>query len=301
MPMGHHALTADGYVIYERESPLPRSIHANVTLALYDEPISLLDVRLRRENLQKLLFPQSEQDNNDALDSVAAGNYASDYKKSNVDIDVTMMGRSMLSTTLDEADLRQIQNKNFMWQRFTDKISQFEFVEAFKMMMGKTQIDVNKNVILGLFTMKMPNLIGSKTELKFDLIGSTSIYIEARGLAMKSFTGTFTPKATVELAASYMVGDHQGIEARVNAATATTNAIELSMADGNYGVRFDTPDAQNIITVTQEVTLVSPDGRSQVQPWEPPSPLVEYNQLGHRVYMEESRMSNYRFLVTPYH
>ena len=50
--------------------------------------------------------------------------------------------------------------------------------------------------------MKMPNLIGSKTQLKFDLVGSTSVFVEAKGIAMKSFTGTFTPKATLELAAS---------------------------------------------------------------------------------------------------
>ena len=44
-------LVLNTHVTLLRESPLPRLIHANVTLALYDEPISLLDVRLRRENL----------------------------------------------------------------------------------------------------------------------------------------------------------------------------------------------------------------------------------------------------------
>ena len=299
-PMGHHALTADGYVIFERESPLPRAVHGNLTLSFYDEPISLLDVRLRQENLQKLLFKQSD-DTNDALD-VSAGNYESDYKKSNVDIDVKLLGKTMLSTTLDERDLHQIQDKNFMWQRFTDKISNFEFVDAFKMMMGKTEIDLNKNVILGLFTMKMPNLMGSKTQLKFDLVGSTSVFVEAKGIAMKSFTGTFTPKATLELAASYTIGvggdKVQGIDARVNAATATTNAIELSMADGNYGLRFDTPDQQNILSVSQKVTLLSPQGNEQLQPSS--SSPSEVNQLGHRFYMNEQHVTNCHFLTSPY-
>ena len=204
LPMGHHALTADGYVIFERESPIPRAARANLTLSFYDEPISLVDIGLRQENLQKLLFSESDADENDAL--IADGNYESDYKKSKVDVDVKLIGRSVLSTTFDETDLKNIQDKNFMWNRFTDRISKFEFVEAFKLMMGKTEIELNKNIILGLFTMKMPNLMGTKTELKFDIVGSTSIYVEARGFALKSFTGTFTPKATVELAASYTVG-----------------------------------------------------------------------------------------------
>ena len=71
--------------------------------------------------------------------------------------------------------------------------------------------------------------------------------------------------------------------------TATTNAIELSMTDGNYGLRIDTPDQQNVLSVKQEIAVISSEGEQLLEP--EIDMASEKNAFGHRFYFAEKKNS----------
>ena len=69
----------------------------------------------------------------------------------------------------------------------------------------------------------------------------------------------------MELASEFKVsGLNQGLRTRTNVNTATTNSIRFSFATNNYELRIDTPEEQNIISIEQEVEIVTSKDYSKV-------------------------------------
>ena len=74
-----------------------------------------------------------------------------------------------------------------------------------------------------------------------------------------------TPKAVLELASEFTIsGLNQGLRTRTNVNTATTNSIRFSFATNNYELRIDTPEEQNIISINQEIEIVTSKDYSEV-------------------------------------
>lgn len=82
---------------------------------------------------------------------------------------------------------------------------------------------------------------------------------------ISGISGSVTPKAVLELASEFKVsGLDQGLRTRTNVNTATTNSIRFSFATNNYELRIDTPEEQNIISIEQEVEIVTSKDYSEV-------------------------------------
>ena len=60
------------------------------------------------------------------------GNYESEYNDPRLDLSVTMIGTSLYSGSLTEADLLKMVSREKMWQDFKEKISNFDFWNAFQ-------------------------------------------------------------------------------------------------------------------------------------------------------------------------
>ena len=74
-----------------------------------------------------------------------------------------------------------------------------------------------------------------------------------------------TPKAVLELASEFTIsGLNQGLRTRTNVNTATTNSIRFSFATNNYELRIDTPEEQNIISIDQEIEIVTSKDYSEI-------------------------------------
>ena len=65
----------------------------------------------------------------------------------------------------------------------------FEFVEAFRSLTdsfkSSSDIGFNKNLVLGLYEIKLPNIIGQTTSFQFDLVGSTSFDFETDSIGLR--------------------------------------------------------------------------------------------------------------------
>ena len=194
MPLGYHAVTAGGYVIFERESPLPRALHAGITLSFYEEPIEVLDLHVRQENIMKIANKMTnkkfdESDQNDVAVDHSGGTFETNYEEAKLDLSLKMMGVSVVSSTFDEKTLEDLVSGHNVWENFKEKFMNYQFVEAFRSLIdsfkSSSDIGFNKNLVLGLYEVKLPNLIGQTTSFQFDLLGSTSFDFETDSIGLR--------------------------------------------------------------------------------------------------------------------
>ena len=306
IPMGHHSIGVDGYVIYERESPLPRAVHSNITLSFYGEPLNLLDLTVRQENLQKLMKefmnPDAEGDDfNDVVAGVGNGMYESQYDRSELNIEGRLLGDILVSEHFDEERIRNdILNWGSTWDRMVEKMQAFDFADAFNTfvdsIMGKVQYNIKKDSILGVYEHAIPTSIGVPLWFSLDAFASTNFDISG-GVTDYGIEGTLSPNAAISVHASMLIDmvGQQGVTVELNAESSTHNNLRFFFDYDNFDfeVRIDTPQHQQILSVRQEVTLSSPGGDDQIMPYDVHEEDMEV--FGHRLYSKKVTSKDCQF------